>query len=153
LSPALPDRNRGHQPSVAVCTAWPPAAERGRMNASASDPYLRPMTSRRDRLARALWHVAYVLLFRPSPRPLDEWRALLLRAFGARVGANPRIYAKCVIWAPWNLDCEDSVSIADGAVIYNAARVHLGSHAIVSQDAYVCTATHDMDDAAFRIIT
>jgi len=123
------------------------------MNVVSRDPYMRPQTSLRNRVARGAWHVVYVLLFRPSLRPMHEWRALLLRCFGARIGANPRIYAKCVIWAPWNLDCDDGASIADGAVIYNAARVHLGSHAIVSQDAYICTATHDMDDPAFPMIT
>jgi len=119
----------------------------------AGDPYLRPQTSLRNRLARGLWHVAYVLLFRPSLRPMHEWRAVLLRCFGAEVGANPRIYAKCAIWAPWNLHCDDGVSLADGAVIYNAAPVQLGSHAIVSQDAYICTASHDLDDPAFPMIT
>jgi putative colanic acid biosynthesis acetyltransferase WcaF len=123
------------------------------MNDTSGDPYLRPMTSLRSRLTRALWRMAYVLLFRPSLRPMHEWRALILRCFGARVGAHPRIYAKCLIWAPWNLRCADSVCIADGADIYNAAPVHLGSHAIVSQDAYICTATHDMDDPAFPMIT
>lgn len=123
------------------------------MNRPSGDPYLRPMTSLRDRVARSVWQVAYVLLFRPSLRPMHDWRAFVLRCFGAEVGANPRIYAKCKIWAPWNLRCDDSVCIADGAVIYNAALVRLSSHAIVSQDAYICTATHDMDDPAFPIIT
>jgi putative colanic acid biosynthesis acetyltransferase WcaF len=37
-------------------------------------------------------------------------------------------------------------------VIYNAAKVVMGSHAIVSQQAYVCTATHDINDPAFPMI-
>jgi len=123
------------------------------MSDAFADPYLLPQTSARNRAARALWQVVYVLLFRPSPRPLHAWRAFLLRCFGARLGPNCHIYAKCAIWAPWNLRCEEGACIADGAVIYNAAPVHLGSHAIVSQDAYLCCATHDIDDAAFPMIT
>jgi putative colanic acid biosynthesis acetyltransferase WcaF len=118
-----------------------------------TDPYLQPQTSARNRLLRGAWHVVCALLFRPSPRPLHAWRAFLLRLFGANLGANCRIYAKSVIWAPWNLSCDEGACIADGAVIYNAAPVHVGSHAIVSQDAYICTATHDMDDPAFPMIT
>ena len=38
------------------------------------------------------------------------------------------------------------------AEIYNPAPVTLGSHAILSQDAYVCAATHDYDDPAFPLI-
>jgi putative colanic acid biosynthesis acetyltransferase WcaF len=51
------------------------------------------------------------------------------------------------------LRCDEGACIADGAVIYNAAAVHLHSHAIVSQDAYICTASHDINDPAFPMIT
>ena len=77
----------------------------------------------------------------------------MLRCFGAKLGRNCHIYPGCRIWAPWNLRCEDGAAIADGAVIYNAAVVHLGVHAIVSQQAYLCTATHDIDDPAFPMIS
>jgi putative colanic acid biosynthesis acetyltransferase WcaF len=123
------------------------------MDVSAKNPYLQPQTSLRNRLARVLWGVAYVLLFRFSPRPLHAWRAALLRCFGAQLGRNCHIYPKCRIWAPWNLHCEDGGTIADEAIVYNAAKVHLGVHAIVSQQAYICTATHDIDDPAFPMIT
>jgi putative colanic acid biosynthesis acetyltransferase WcaF len=119
------------------------------MSGGPGDPYLRPQMSARNRAGRAAWAVIYRLLFRPTPRPMHAWRAFLLRCFGARLGPNCHIYARCEIWAPWNLHCEEGASIADGAVIYNAAPVYLGSHAIVSQDAYVCTATHDYDNPEF----
>jgi putative colanic acid biosynthesis acetyltransferase WcaF len=50
------------------------------------------------------------------------------------------------------LICADQVTAGDGAEIYNPAPVTLGSHAILSQDAYVCGATHDYDDSAFPLI-
>ena len=114
-----------------------------------TDPYLAPSTSLRNRAGRFAWGLAWRLLVRPTPRPLHRWRAVVLRLFGARLGVNCRIYADARIWAPWNLHCEDAVAIADGAVIYNAAPIRLASHAIVSQDAYLCGATHDADDPAF----
>lgn len=115
------------------------------------DPYQRAAFPLRNRLARLLWNVVAALLFRPSPRPLFGWRRLLLRAFGARIGRGCHIYPKAEIWAPWNLDCADAATIADGAVIYNPSRIELGSHAIVSQQAYLCGATHDIDDPAFAL--
>jgi len=118
-----------------------------------ADAFLVPQTTRANRLGRVLWKVVYVLLFRPSPRPLHAWRAMLLRCFGARIGKHCHIYPHAQIWAPWNLDCDDFAAIADDAVIYNAAPVRLGSHAIVSQQAFVCTATHDLDDPAFPMVT
>ena len=118
-----------------------------------TDPYLQPQTSRRERLARALWQLVYLGLFRPSPRICHGWRAFLLRCFGARVGRDSRIYPACRIWAPWCLVCEDVVAIADGAVINNPSLVTIRSHAIVSQEAYICGAGHDIDSPAFPMIS
>ncbi len=116
------------------------------------DPFLRPQTSLRNKLGRAAWAVIYALLFRPSPRPLHAWRAFLLRCFGAKVGPHVHVYPGARIWAPWNLVCDECSSIADEAVVYNVAAVRLGSHAIVSQQAYLCTATHDLDDPSFPMV-
>jgi putative colanic acid biosynthesis acetyltransferase WcaF len=105
-----------------------------------------------NKLGRVAWGIVWALLFRPSPRPLHAWRAFLLRSFGARLGAACHIYPRARIWAPWNLVCREGAAIADDAVIYNAARVSMGEYAIVSQQAYVCTATHDFDDPAFPMV-
>lgn len=116
------------------------------------DPFLRPSTTLRNRAARVLWSVVRLLCFRFTPRPAHAWRAAVLRAFGARMGRHCHIYPKAVIWAPWNLVCEDFACIADDAVVYNAQVVHLASHAVVSQQAYLCGATHDIDDPSFPMI-
>ncbi len=83
---------------------------------------------------------------------MHAWRSFLLRCFGAKIGVHVHIYPGARIWAPWNLECDDYASIAEDAVIYNAATLFMSSHAIVSQQAYICTATHDIDDPAFRMI-
>jgi putative colanic acid biosynthesis acetyltransferase WcaF len=77
---------------------------------------------------------------------------MLLRLFGATMGPNCHFYPGSKIWAPWNLRCADQVTAGDGVEIYNPAPVTLGSHAILSQGAYICCATHDYDDAAFPLI-
>ena len=119
---------------------------------TAADPYLRPAFSFRDRLRRLNWNICWTVFYRTSPRPLHSWRSLLLRLFGATMGTNCHFYPRSRVWAPWNLICADQVTAGDGAEIYNPAPVTLGSHAILSQDAYVCTATHDYDDPAFPLI-
>ena len=118
----------------------------------ASDPYLRENTTFGNKIGRALWQLVYITLFRPSPRPMHGWRASLLRLFGAKIGRHPKIYSKARIWAPWNLECEDLVAIADDVYIYNPAPVHLGSHSIVSEQAFLCGATHDYTDPAFPMV-
>ena len=119
---------------------------------TAADPYLRPAFSLRNRLRRFVWNICWGVFFRLSPRPLHSWRSFLLRAFGATMGPNCHFYPSSKVWAPWNLVCADQVTAGDGAEIYNPAPITLGSHAILSQDAYVCAATHDYDDPAFPLI-
>ncbi|HUN24785.1 MAG TPA: hypothetical protein VMU67_00655 [Steroidobacteraceae bacterium] len=123
------------------------------MDVLAKHPFLVAQTTLRNRAGRALWGIVCALLFRPTPRPLHAWRSSVLRCFGAQLGPHCHIYPKSRIWAPWNLRCDEGAAIGDDAVIYNAAEVHLGPYAIVSQQAYVCTASHDFDDPAFPMTT
>ena len=115
-------------------------------------PAERPSFPLRNRMARALWNVVWLLLYRPSPRPLHGWRTLLLRLFGARMGRGCHFYPGSRIWAPWNLTCEDFVAAADGAEIYNPAPMHFGRRAILSQNCFICGATHDYNDPAFPLM-
>lgn len=115
------------------------------------DPYLRASFPMRERLRRQLWNICWLILYRPSPRPFHAWRSMLLRLFGAQLGPNCHFYPGSRIWAPWNLECADQVTAGDGAEIYNPAAMQFGSHAIVSQGAYICGATHDVDDPAFPL--
>jgi putative colanic acid biosynthesis acetyltransferase WcaF len=121
--------------------------------AQTADPYLRPSFSLPNRMRRQAWSVCCALLFRTSPRPFHSWRAFLLRCFGAQLGSNCHFYPKARIWAPWNLVCADGVSLGDEAEIYNPSPVSMGSHVIVSQQAYICGATHDYNDPSFPLIS
>ncbi len=119
---------------------------------TAADPYLRPAFSLGNRLRRLVWNLCWAVFYRLSPRPFHAWRSFLLRCFGATMGSNCHFYPGSKVWAPWNLVCADQVTAGDGVEIYNAAPVTLDSHAILSQNAYLCTATHDYDDPAFPLI-
>jgi putative colanic acid biosynthesis acetyltransferase WcaF len=117
------------------------------------DAYLRPAFSRGHRARRALWNLTWLLLYRPSPRPLHRWRAALLRLFGATLGPHCHFYPASRVWAPWLLRCEDHVAAADGAEIYNPSPIQLDSHVILSQGSYLCAATHDLDDPGFPLVS
>jgi putative colanic acid biosynthesis acetyltransferase WcaF len=121
--------------------------------AQPDDPYLRPSFSVSNRMGRLAWSIVWALFFRPSPRPFHARRAILLRGFGAKLGPNCHFYPRSRVWAPWNLECADGVTLGDEAEIYNPSLVTMGSHAIVSQQAYICGATHDYNDPAFPLIS
>jgi putative colanic acid biosynthesis acetyltransferase WcaF len=119
---------------------------------TAADPYLRPAFATSDRARRMVWNVCRAVLYRPSPRPLHALRAFLLRCFGATLGPDCHFYPRSKVWAPWNLVCADQITLADGAEIYNPAPMRFGSHVIISQDGFLCGATHDYDDPRFPLL-
>jgi len=104
------------------------------------------------RLARLLWNLVCALFYRPTPRFLHPWRRVLLRLFGARIGRAAHPYPRARIWAPWNLTMGPQSCLADGVDCYSVAPITLGENAIVSQYAYLCSATHDYDDPAFPLL-
>lgn len=115
------------------------------------DPAREPSFSLGNRVARALWGVVWLMLVRPSPRPFHRWRALVLRLFGARLGRNVHVYPAVRIWAPWNLVIGDHVGIGDGVTLYSMAAITIGTRAVVSQGAHLCTGTHDYEDPRFQL--
>ena len=115
------------------------------------DPYLRPAFTFWNRIRRALWTVCWALLFRPTPVPFFWWRSFILRRFGASVGPRNFIYPSTRIWAPWLLETGAVVTIGRGTEIYNPGGVVFKHHSIVSQDAYICGASHDYNDQAFSL--
>lgn len=117
------------------------------------DAYQLPAFSLEDRLRRQFWNICWLLLYRTSPRPFHEWRSIILRLFGAKMGPQCHFYPGARIYAPWNLVAEEGATVGDGAELYNPAPLRLGVHAIVSQNGYVCGATHDFDDARFPLLS
>ena len=116
------------------------------------DAYTRPAFSLGNRLRRLVWNITWLLLYRTSPRPCHAWRAWLLRLFGAQLGPDCHFYPASKVWAPWLLQCADHVAAGDGAELYNPALLQLDSHVILSQDSYICGATHDYNDPTFPLL-
>lgn len=119
-------------------------------------PDARPRTQKngarlRYFLKRFLWSCVQLPFWPKMPRVLNPLRVTLLRLFGARIGRSCLV-GSVRIWIPWNLEMEDFSAVANGAEIYNLAPVRLGTHSIVSQGSYLCTATHDYTRPDFPIL-
>jgi putative colanic acid biosynthesis acetyltransferase WcaF len=106
----------------------------------------------RQQLTRLAWQIFSALFVRPSPRPLHRWRAFCLRIWGAKIARGCRIYPGVIVWAPWNLECDENACVADGAELYNPAPIRLGARAVVSQGAFVCTGSHDYEKQALPLV-
>lgn len=117
-----------------------------------NDPFTGPSFSLGNRLKRALWGIVWLVFFFPSPRPFHLWRTLLLRLFGAKLGKNVHVYPNVKVWAPWLLTIGNRVGIADGVTLYNMAPIDIGENSVVSQGAYLCGGSHDIDSENFQLI-
>lgn len=81
-----------------------------------------------------------------------RWRCLVLRMFGARIGTPCDVRGSAQVWFPPNLELSDRSMLAAGVNCYNVALVRLGSGSIVSQGAYLCTASHDVHKPDFPLL-
>jgi len=105
-----------------------------------------------NRILRALWGIVWLVLYRPSPRPLHAWRRLLLRVFGARVAGGAHPYPSAKIWAPWNLTMDMNSCIADAVDCYCVAPITIGANATVSQYSFLCAASHDYRQPSMPLV-
>ena len=106
-----------------------------------------------QKVERLIWTIVYILAFKFSPRICFGWRSMLLRLMGAKIGSRCKIYPKAKIWFPKNLKIGDGVIIGDEANLYNVASITLASEVTISQGAFLCTASHNIESPNRELIT
>ncbi|NDZ78079.1 MULTISPECIES: WcaF family extracellular polysaccharide biosynthesis acetyltransferase [unclassified Streptomyces] len=103
----------------------------------------------RGRLTQALWFAVLNTVFMAWFCPA-RLRVALLRAFGATIGEGVLIRHRVRVLWPWKLTVGDHTWIGEGAWLLNLEPVTLGAHVCVSQEALLCTGSHDHRAADFR---
>ncbi len=106
-----------------------------------------------NKLERIAWRTVWLLLARFTPPHFAPWRAVLLRLFGAKVGAGAYVYASVRIWLPRNLELGEGAGVGPGAELYNQGRIVIGPHSVISQRAFLCASTHRTSDPDFALVT
>ena len=104
-----------------------------------------PPPSWANKVARGVWRFSWLVLCRASPRPLHIWRIWLLRLFGAKISFSAKVYPDANIWAPWNLEMGPNAVLGNGVDCYSVAHVLLEEGAVVSQRAFLCTASRNIE--------
>lgn len=108
----------------------------------------------RNKLRRLVWEVVWAVLFRTTPRwCLNGWRCFLLRIFGAKIGKRVKINGSAKVWQPWRLSIGNDSWIDGGVSLYSVDNIHIGENVVVSNGAFVCTASHDISSDVFELIT
>ncbi len=105
----------------------------------------------RHRIVELIWIICSAL-FVESSFPGSFHRKALLKAFGAVVDAGVVIKPRVRVNFPWRLSIGENAWIGEGAWIDNLAMVDIGSNACISQDAYLCTGSHDWNSPTFDLI-
>ncbi|WP_211214398.1 acetyltransferase [Actinomycetospora chiangmaiensis] len=90
-----------------------------------------------------LWWVVQRLVVTNSLQPSSRLRARALRAFGAEIGRDVIIRPRVRVRFPWNLHVGDRCWIGEGVWISNRDLVTLGHDAVLSQETFVTTGSHD----------
>ena len=108
----------------------------------------------KNKLRRLVWETVWAILFRPTPRwCLTGWRRFLLRGFGAVAGKGARIQGSAKVWQPWKLRIGDNSWIDGGVSLYAVNDISIGSNVVISEGAFICTASHDIQSEAFELVT
>ena len=94
------------------------------------------------------WLVVQNLVFRGWWLPMRA-RPAILRWFGASVGEGCRIRQDVRVHWPWKLSMGDGCWLGEGAWILNLEPVTLGSAVCISQEALICTGSHDASSPTF----
>ncbi len=102
--------------------------------------------SMKSKIARALWNVVWLILFRPTPRGnlFRPWRIALLKLFGARVKWTSNVLPSCRIWQPWKLTMGEYACLSENVDCYAVDEIVIGDQATVSQGVKLCAAGHDI---------
>lgn len=106
----------------------------------------------RGLIVRLIWHCVNVLFFQNALNLSSYLKVLLLRCFGAKVGAGVVIKPGINIKYPWNIQIGDHVWIGENTWFDSLAPIEIGNNACISQGAYLCTGNHDWSDPAFGLI-
>jgi putative colanic acid biosynthesis acetyltransferase WcaF len=105
----------------------------------------------RSVLVVQLWWLVQALLFHTSPQFMYRWRVLLLRLFGAKIGVGVIIRPSVSVTYPWKLTIGDYAWVGDNVELYTLGEISIGNNAVVSQNCYLCTGSHDYQSLGFDI--
>ena len=105
----------------------------------------------RAKAIQIAWYFLGLPLLRSSLLPISGVKCLVLRVFGAKLGAGVVIKPGVRVKYPWRLTVGNHCWIGEDCWIDNLADITVGDSVCLSQGAYLCTGNHDWSDPAFGL--
>ncbi|WP_372733650.1 WcaF family extracellular polysaccharide biosynthesis acetyltransferase [Nocardioides sp.] len=103
----------------------------------------------RNKVVQALWMLISGTVFVRWWCPA-KLRVAILRAFGAKIGEGVLIRHRVRIHWPWKLTIGDGSWIGEGAWLLNLEPITIGANVCISQEAFLCTGSHDRHSPTFE---
>jgi putative colanic acid biosynthesis acetyltransferase WcaF len=107
----------------------------------------------RFKLYLLVWRVTAATVLRLVPTRFPVLRNSILRIFGATIDSTAIVDASCRIYSPANLSIGPRSRIGPRVDCYNPGSISIGADVTVSQDAFLCTASHDIDHPSRPLVT
>ncbi len=107
----------------------------------------------RMRVVMVLWEMSWALFCAWTPKPFNAWRLAWLKLFGAKIYGRPFVHQRARIQIPWHLVLHDRACLGDRANVYSLGRIEIEEGAVVAQESYLCTGTHDFDEPGLPLRT
>ncbi len=130
----------------------PSADQPPRITHAQATAYASPWTPG-QRLGLLLWNFAWAALCSWTPKPLNPWRLVVLRCFGARIEGTPFVHSRARIQIPWRLTMRHRACLGDRANAYTLGPVVIEEAATICQEVYLCTGTHDFSSPTIPLQT
>jgi len=90
-----------------------------------------------------LWYFIKVLFFLSALPYTSNFKLILLRLFGAKIGLGVVIKPRVNIHFPWKLEIGNHVWIGEEAFLLNFEKLTIGNNVCISQRAFLCGGNHD----------
>lgn len=105
-----------------------------------------------ERLRRGLWELCWFIFCAWTPKPLNPWRLFWLGVFDARIHGIPFVHQRARIAVPWNLTLHDGACLGDRTSAYSLGEIEIGARAVVAQEAYLNTGSHDFSQSSMPLV-
>jgi putative colanic acid biosynthesis acetyltransferase WcaF len=106
------------------------------------------------KILRIFWVIIWFIFckFTPPLFPFNIWRVLILKIFGAKIDWSSKIYPSAKIFMPWNLIMKKNSCLGKNVDCYNYDKIFIFQNSIISQNSFLCTASHRYDSKNFELI-
>jgi len=101
------------------------------------------------RIRRIIWYFLNSLVY---PLFMKKARTAILRFAGAKIGRMCLFYRSVRVYAPWLLEIGDKVCVGPRVNLYNKGGLKIGSNVVISQDVFICTASHDIKSPVMKMM-